>query len=291
MNTDRAVEQGSVSAQELRPASEKILPLSRLRRLVMLGIIVLFLLQFLRIKFLVGGLTGSIALWFVNLIDIFAFLENLSSSKDLTVKAIIAVLPVIGIYIISGRAFCGWVCPMDFLYEIVDRIRGGSLKINLPSGTGYAIAGILLLISGLIGIPFFTNYISHLTNFFRFLTGGFFLLFRLPVEVDVIIYSGGIIVFLLFLEYLFPRLWCRALCPVGRVYGIFNKFSLIRLKFLERECGECNYCEHVCYMKVKLTPYLERKSLRDSDCIYCGRCVEACNTKAGIIKIGFRTGR
>lgn len=77
MNTDRAVEQGSVSAQELRPASEKILPLSRLRRLVMLGIIVLFLLQFLRIKFLVGGLTGSIALWFVNLIDIFAFLKNL----------------------------------------------------------------------------------------------------------------------------------------------------------------------------------------------------------------------
>lgn len=292
MNTDRAVQQG-VSAEQLK--SQKTIPLSRLRRFVMLGIIVLFLLQFLRIKFLVGGLTGSVALWFVNLIDIFAFLENLSSSKNLTATAIIAVLPVIGIYTIFGRAFCGWVCPMDFLYEIVDRVRGESVKLNLQlllspptSGTGYAIAGILLLISALIGIPFFTNYISHLTNFFRFLTGGFFLLFRLPVEIAVVIYSGGMIVLLLVLEYLSPRLWCRVLCPVGRVYGIFNKFSLIRLKFLEGECGECNYCEHVCYMKVKLTPYLDQKSLRDSNCIYCGRCVEACNTKGRLIKIGFR---
>ncbi len=283
MNIDRAVEQMS-SRAENKKFSIKI---SKLRRFVMLGIIVLFLLQFLRIKVLVGGLSGSLTIWFVKLIDVFAYLESLVASRIFAVTAFWAVLPVIAIYIISGRAFCGWVCPMDFLYEIVDRAKGESLKFKLPSGTGYAIAGILLLISGLIGIPFFTNYISHLTNFFRFLTGGFFLLFRLPVEGTVIIYSGGMIVLLLVLEYLSPRLWCRALCPVGKVYGLFNKFSLIRLKFLEGECGECNYCEHVCYMKVKLTPYLDQKSLRDSNCIYCGRCVEACNTKAGLIKIGF----
>ncbi|MFN3740200.1 MAG: 4Fe-4S binding protein [Thermodesulfovibrionales bacterium] len=285
MNTDK----GSIEGPRLR--IWKRIPLSRLRRFVMLGIIVLFLLQFFRVKVLIGGLTGSLALWFVNLIDIFAFLENLFSSKDLTFTAIISVLPVIGIYIITGRAFCGWVCPMDFLFEIVDRAKGLRLKAGQKKETGYVVAAILLIISALIGIPLFTNYLSHLTNFFRFLTGGVFLLLRLPVEKTVIIYSGGIIVLLLILEYLFPRLWCRVFCPTGKVYGLFNKVSLIRLKFLEGECGECHYCEDLCYMSVKLTPYLDQKSLRDSNCIYCGRCVEACNTKGRLIKIGFRRNR
>lgn len=100
------------------------LKLSRLRRFVMLGIVILFLLQFLRVKVLIGSLSGSLVLWFINLIDVFAFFESLAASKDFTATAVIAVIPLIGIYLIFGRAFCGWVCPMDFLYEMVDKIRG-----------------------------------------------------------------------------------------------------------------------------------------------------------------------
>ncbi len=283
VNTDKG------GTEKLNPRIKKRIPLSTLRRFVMLGIIALFLLQFLRIKILVGGLTGSLALWFVNLIDVFAFLENLFSSKDLTVIALVSVLPVFAIYTIIGRAFCGWVCPMDLLFEMVDRVKG--LRLNIRKGKekiGYGLAGILLIVSALIGIPFFTNYLSHLTNFFRFLTGGIFLVLRLPVDNTVIVFSVGMIVLFLILDYIFPRLWCRTLCPVGKVYGLFNKLSLIRIKFLEGECGECHYCEELCYMQVKLTPYLDRKSLRDSNCIYCGRCVDACNTKGRLIKIGFR---
>ena len=264
--------------------------LSSLRRFVMLGILTLFVLQFVRIKILVGGLTGSVALWYVKLMDVFAYLESLVASRDFTATALIAVLPITVMYLISGRAFCGWVCPMDFLFEVTDKLRPEGLRLKLEDkkGPGYMMALALLITSGLMNIPFFTNYISHLTNFFRFLTGSLFLLFKLPVEVSVVLYSGGIIFFLLFLEYTFPRLWCRSLCPVGRLYGIFNKFSLIRLRFLEGECGECRYCEEVCYMGVKITPNLDKPSLRDSNCIYCGRCIEACNTKGRLIRMSFR---
>jgi ferredoxin-type protein NapH len=289
------------SSPRIRVSASSLLrvPLSRLRRFVLLGIIVLFLLQFLRVKVLVGGLSGSLVGWFVKLIDVFAYLESLIASKDFTISALIAVLPVLAIYLIFGRAFCGWVCPMDFLFEMVDRIkirseeqksrrvkeRKRDFADRISPKLGYAIAGVLLGVSALIEIPFFTNYISHLTNFFRLLTGSVFLSFKFPVEPAVLIYSGGLITMLLVLEYFFPRLWCRVLCPVGKTYGLFNKVSLLKLKFVEGECGECNLCDSMCYMNVKIAENIDQPGLRDINCIYCGRCVEGCETKGKLIKM------
>ncbi len=279
---------------------------SKIRRFVMLGIFLLFLLQFLRVKILVGGLTGSLVLWFINLVDVYAYLEILVSSKVFEITVLLTVLPVIAIYFIFGRAFCGWVCPMDFLFEMIYKMRlkgqrsalegseameQGSGVLSLKTGdgilpeSGYVVAALFLGISALTGIPFFSNYISHLTNLFRLLTGGIFISLGLPFESIVVVYSVSLILVLLVLEYLFPRLWCRVLCPVGKTYGLFNKMSLLRLEFVKGECGECNLCEHMCYMKVKITPHIDRPTLRDTDCIYCGRCVDGCNLKGKIIKM------
>ncbi|MCX7794746.1 MAG: 4Fe-4S binding protein [Thermodesulfovibrionales bacterium] len=282
MNTDRERNEGVFKNK---------IKIFQLRRFVTLGIIFLFLLQFLRIKVLVGGLSGSISLWVLKLIDVFAYFESLIASRDFSKEAFLSLLPVIAIYSVFGRAFCGWVCPMDFLFEMISSSRAGRLNsraVKISPASGYIIAGILLGVSALLGIPFFTNYISHLTNFFRLITGSVFYLSGLPVEGTVIIYSALVIFFLLTLEYFFPRLWCRVICPVGKVYGVFNRFSLIRLRFIEGQCARCYYCEEVCYMNIKLTAFHEQNSLRDTNCIYCGRCVEACSTKERLIKIVFR---
>ena len=267
------------------------LKLSVLRRYVMLAIIVLFLLQFFRVKILIGGLTGSLALWFVKLIDIFAYLESFVASREFTTIAFLSVLPIVSLYLVFGKAFCGWVCPMDFLFELVVKLR------NKEQGTrvkgqgiwnpkiGYSFAGMFLIASGILGIPIFTNYLSHLTNFFRAISSGVYLTFTFPAEPVVLYFSVAVIFSLLVLEYFSPRLWCVVLCPVGKIYGLFNKISMLRLKIFEGNCGECNLCEHVCYMNVKITPYLDQTSLRDTNCIYCGKCVEGCDTKGKLIKM------
>jgi len=291
VNTDKSRAEERESGSQKSEEKKRKISLSKLRRFVLLGIIILFLLQFLRVKILVGGLTGSLAVWFVKFMDVFAYFESLIASMDFTTTALIAVLPVIGIYLIFGRAFCGWVCPMDFLYERMDKIRGdrqgaigGRMKKISPK-IGYIIAAAFLGLSAILNVPFFTNYFSHLTNFFRMLTGGVFLAMNLPIEPAVFVYSAGVISFLLGLEYFFPRLWCRVLCPVGKTYGIFNKASLLKLKFAEGQCGECNLCDQVCYMNVKIAQHIDRPGLRDANCIYCGRCVEGCETKGRLIKM------
>lgn len=286
----------SQKSEEDNRNDNKKIRLSKIRRLVLLVIVVLFLLQFVEIKALVGGLTGALAVWFVKLIDVFAYVESLVASMDFTTTALWAALPVIAIYLIFGRAFCGWVCPMDFLYEMVDKIKDRSQKSEvrskketiadkISSKTGYVIAAVFLGTSAVIEIPFFTNYLSHLTNFFRLLTGSVFFTLNLPFEPTVLAYSGSIIIMLLGLEYFFPRLWCRVLCPVGKTYGLFNKVSLLKLKFLEGQCGECNLCEQACYMNVKIVRHIDKPGLRDANCIYCGRCVEECETKGRLIKM------
>lgn len=263
-----------------------LLKLSVLRRVVLLLTLGLFLLQFFKMKLLVGGLSGAVALWWVKLIDIFAYAESLVASKDFTPAAFWAVLPIIGLYLLFGRAFCGWICPLDFLFELETKLRFWSdKKLKLSPLIGGNLALIFLATSAWLSIPLFTNYFSHLTNFFRAITGGVFMALDLPVEPKVVLFSGAVILSLLLLEFFFPRLWCTALCPPGIIYGLFNKTGLLKLKFMPGECGACNHCEEVCYMRVKIIPYLDRGSLRDVNCIYCGKCIESCEAKGKIIKL------
>ncbi|MCE5194455.1 MAG: hypothetical protein LLF28_03215 [Nitrospiraceae bacterium] len=44
-------------------------------------------------------------------------------------------------------------------------------------------------------------------------------------------------------------------------------------------------CERVCYMDVKISEHVDQKTLRDINCIYCGRCLDACNTKTKLVKM------
>jgi ferredoxin-type protein NapH len=204
----------------------------------MLVIIMAFLLQFFRIKVLVGGLSGSVAVMFVNLIDIYAYMESLIASRHFTTHALISLFPVIGIYLIFGRAFCGWVCPMDFLFELLNRTKHWTQKrvnpvrnskgellsngVKVSTNIGYMVAGIFLVLSGALGIPLFTNYISHLTNFFRIISGSVFFALDFPFNPAVLYFSLSIIFLLLFLEIISPKLWCRVLCLKGTVVNVIS---------------------------------------------------------------------
>lgn len=257
-----------------------------LRRFALLAVIFLFLLQFFKIKILIGGLSGSLAIWFITFIDIFAYFETLIASNEFTQQAFLSVIPLAGIYLIFGRAFCGWVCPMDFLFELINKAKKWQkMKVNINPLVGYIIAILFLGGSFFAEMPIFTNYLSHLTNLFRMLTGAVFISLNLPADATVFYFSGGVVFLLLGLEYFFPRLWCKVLCPLGKTYGLFNKVSLLKLKFQSERCVRCNVCEQVCYMDVKI--FSQSKSvIRDTNCIYCGRCTENCGEK--IIKMKLR---
>lgn len=271
--------------------------LDKTRRITLLIIVALFVLQCFGVKALVGGLSGSLALWYVSLIDVYAFLETLVASKEVTLQAIYAFLPILIVYLIIGRAFCGWVCPMDFLFEFVSALKNkpksvpqtvNYLNTKTLKLSGYAIAVSILIISAVIEIPVFTNYLSHLTNFFRTLNSLVFAVLAVPYNTSILLYSFVGLVVLLALEFVFPRMWCRCLCPLGKVYGLFNHRSLLRLAVAKDSCIKCENCDKVCYMGVAISKHTDKSEIRDTNCIYCGRCVQACKNKANTLSLTFR---
>ncbi|MCK7502822.1 MAG: hypothetical protein MZV70_01140 [Desulfobacterales bacterium] len=74
-----------------------------------------------------------------------------------------------------------------------------------------------------------------------------------------------------------PSLVQGPLCPVGRLYGIFGKVSLLRL-FTGGTCARCSLCDQVCYMGVEIARHADEEGLEDGNCI-CSRCDRGCETQ------------
>ena len=73
------------------------------------------------------------------------------------------------------------------------------------------------------------------------------------------------------------RPFCRVICPIGAVYSLFNKGSLVHLTFPGKDgCSDCGLCRKVCPMDID--PHKSRNQL---ECIRCNECVSAC-PKSGL---------
>ena len=74
------------------------------------------------------------------------------------------------------------------------------------------------------------------------------------------------------------RSFCRFLCPLGAIYGLFNRFSLVGVRTDANRCNGCGACVRHCEMDVK--------HVGDHECIHCGKCVDVCSQGAISLKAG-----
>ena len=84
----------------------------------------------------------------------------------------------------------------------------------------------------------------------------------------------GVLLFLVLLSVKIYRPFCQYLCPLGAVYGWFNRFSLVQIQWNKEGCTSCMACKRAC--PVNLSP--EEISV-SAECIKCGQCVDACPEK------------
>ena len=78
------------------------------------------------------------------------------------------------------------------------------------------------------------------------------------------------------------RPFCRFICPLGYIWGIFNRLSLLRIKVDRTRCTECGICEAECPMGLRV--YEDTNAV---DCIKCGKCIRVCPN--GALTMGFMT--
>lgn len=188
--------------------------------------------------------------------------------------------------IILGRTICGYLCPAGLLQELLYKIKTPKLKKNQITRALSYIKYVLLFVF-VIGIPLmyalqdnnmpvpaFCKYICPVGTF----EGSVFLLAPSSnssyYQMLGAIFSWKFLVLLLIIlsAIFIYRVFCRFLCPLGAIYGFFNKLSILGVKVDKSKCTNCHACVNFCKMDVK--------EVGDHECINCGECISVCNEHA-----------
>lgn len=198
----------------------------------------------------------------------------------------LAVFPVLGY--VSGRFFCGWLCPEGALFELADfltlkLIGRRSLFLKKPNEPmddqhrklPYALLAVLSLIAiPLLGGVTLTGYLIAPKTIWRQIVCWDF---TFGVKAGII----GVSIYMLLTSVLVRHVLCKFVCAAGLMQMLFGWVSPVslRLKFDtagKTSCTDCRGCDRACFMNI--TP---RKNKRDISCVNCGACVAACNKELG----------
>lgn len=175
--------------------------------------------------------------------------------------------------ILLGRVVCGFLCPFGLVQELLYKIPSRKLKKSVwtrrLSYLKYVILVVFVILIPLVFLtPGFCKYICPagtleggipllLTNeSLRQLAGR---LFQWKALLLAILLVSAVFIF---------RVFCRFLCPLGALYGLFHKMSLFGMRIDPEKCNDCGLCVRHCKMDVK--------KVGDAECIQCGECIESC---------------
>jgi len=84
---------------------------------------------------------------------------------------------------------------------------------------------------------------------------------------------GLLFAVILLLNRVFTRFWCRAVCPLGAMLGVFSRYAIFGLKKSEAACDHCNLCLEAC--QGADNPDIGSR-WRQAECHLCLNCQAAC---------------
>ena len=184
---------------------------------------------------------------------------------------------------VFGRFVCGWLCPFglvqDLLYKIpfvkkLRRLPGDRflkyLKYVILAGFVIILPLTVLDIVGQ-GQPWFCKYICPSGTLFA----GIPLVASSPPLQQALgwlfTWKVGILAVLLLLSVAVYRPFCRYLCPLGAVYGLFNPIAFYRFRVDGQKCTGCAVCQKACPMDIPVY-----KTPNSPECIRCWVCKKSC---------------
>ena len=211
-------------------------------------------------------------------------------------------LLILAVTLLFGRVFCNWVCPYGTLHQLVGWLfnirkhpdRWKSNRYKTIYALKYMILIVFLIMASLgalqIGLldPICLMYRTMATAFapasdMVVAAAGD----TLPIEraVDALKFAPGVerrvfvgsfwigvfLSVLVGMNLVIPRFFCRVLCPLGALLGVFSRAAVFRIDRDVEKCTDCDLCLTRC--EGASDP---QGQLRLSECFACMNCLDDC---------------
>ncbi|RNC72742.1 MAG: 4Fe-4S binding protein [Desulfuromonadales bacterium] len=212
-------------------------------------------------------------------------------------------LLLLGLSALLGRFFCGWICPLGTILDLITGRIAKSAPLRFLRGNLKFWLLVPLLAAALFGVNLaglldpIAILVRALALFFHPLLGeaarqGWVTLYRVLGEGRDILAPGyGLIrnylipfretfyplaflsalifIGIILLERYETRNWCRNLCPLGTLLGLAARLSPF-VRVPARLCPDCGSCRDLCPTS------FDREILQKDECILCMECQLRC---------------
>lgn len=187
--------------------------------------------------------------------------------------------------VMLGRFICGFLCPFGWFQDMLHKIPSKKFRTKKLKFLTYM--KYIILVVAVIILPTFMNNKAGLASpyFCKYICPQGILEGGIPLSIanpairatlgKLFTWKLMILISITGLSIMVYRPFCKWICPLGALYALFNKVSLLHYKVDENTCISCGKCARTCKMEVDIT-----KNTAHMECIRCGECVKVCPTKA-----------
>ena len=187
------------------------------------------------------------------------------------------VIIAIGLTVLAGRFYCGWLCPFGAITEVLFRLVPIEWKITGEADRylkviKYVNLGILLTIGILFADNILAIYLAGIVEPFA-------TFFNLHGDLVSWIWLILMLVFSAFIS----RFYCRYFCPLGAFFALVSwvcsllRLRLIKVNLPKDNCKGCKLAEKRCQMNaISYDDQLKKPGIAGNECFMCNTCAAIC---------------
>jgi len=203
-----------------------------------------------------------------------------------------AYLALIGISV--GSLACGWLCPFGLLQDLMYKIKSVKLRISEKlSSLRYLVLFFLVILFPLVTQETWFSKVCPMGTFEAAIP---WVLWNpiIPVYGEPAVSTqslGWLFIIKLLIGFAFlglfiiaKRPFCRLACPLGAIFGFFNKYSVLQLKVDGNHCTDCQKCKTNCPVDINISD-----NPGSSTCVRCFHCLKCENVRIQIGTDGKKT--
>ncbi|MFO8019749.1 MAG: 4Fe-4S binding protein [Promethearchaeia archaeon] len=222
------------------------------------------------------------------------------------------------ILLFTNRFFCGWVCPIGFIQDLLCKIPKETKRVSIENHNSLVkLKYLIVILITIIIVPLGVTKLTDLVFYFQYKQNlgqmaqkplGYFSLSEFifvflpdlfgqiweaaelsPLFSDwfIFLYFAFYIIVLIITVY-YPRAYCRYICPFGGVASAVSDYSFVTLSRSPVKCvgrKKCGVCERVCPKQIRILDEPFEFFTGSGECNMCLECLESCPYDAIKIKM------